>query len=799
MSSYVARCACNGTHPRSVSTKDVVLRNELISKLMEDRNSVRIIKAPNGFGKSTLAAQYSEIVFSYADVYWFNCESPCFLRDLDNGSLCTQMNEVKLAVFDDLPHLDDDRVDKFILLLDDLSNASVEVLITVTPVNDTVSSSNPSSIIIDTNDLLLSDGEKEIFKIKDDIRIVSLKNNPYKYLLNCLIDEKFSYEIYSQVFLIYVFIEGNLGIFQSCEILKFLSDDYLYFGLDNYKKNFKVKKLDIYEICSVFEGYIDGISKFLNYKDKDHMAHEIAEKLLKHGNYGRAIRIVNAICTPKSKYSFLKKINNLALKNGNLLECDELYSAIISKNVQVDISSKVHEAWRKALLDDVGEAVKYAYKIIDDQDTSVVYKLMCCLIFIFKGSRQEVKQAKRLIRYFSTKLVSAASVGVRRQTLFIYKLALVMCDLILTKRNIYDFWCELEIDDSALVSAFYILKNYKIDNFDEECVSMFVRRLHRTLSTYKDHNLYFNFLSYEYIKLSKIYGYNMPKLNDELVVGVNKFMRGINKQISKYNTLKQASKFEDVPVSNYEIPKLYVELFGGLKVSLNGKEIINNCFKRQKVKQLMAMLVLENGNELNRHDVANVLWPGSSKIQKQRNLNALWCLLVNTVGHDYFNRSQSSFGINRQLVDSDIDKIDKLCSDMSMGPLDPNTWYECVENNKRLFESDLLPSETENKMICEKRSQFKNKVVDSYIGASKRLLEIGEERQSLWFAQRAIERDSKREDAYINLMEVQIVCEQRSPALNTYRACSEYLKNEFNIEPSAKMKKMYKKAMSEFC
>ena len=69
MANFLSGCACRGVKPKNINLKDMNVRDHLISKLMEERSVLRMICAPNGFGKSILAAQYADLVFSFKNVF----------------------------------------------------------------------------------------------------------------------------------------------------------------------------------------------------------------------------------------------------------------------------------------------------------------------------------------------------------------------------------------------------------------------------------------------------------------------------------------------------------------------------------------------------------------------------------------------------------------------------------------------------------------------------------------------------------------------------------------------------------
>ena len=69
MANFLSSCACRGARPKSVEIKGMHIREHLLSRLMEERNVLRFICAPSGFGKSILAAQYANVVFGFKKVF----------------------------------------------------------------------------------------------------------------------------------------------------------------------------------------------------------------------------------------------------------------------------------------------------------------------------------------------------------------------------------------------------------------------------------------------------------------------------------------------------------------------------------------------------------------------------------------------------------------------------------------------------------------------------------------------------------------------------------------------------------
>ena len=140
MLTYLATSACRGKRPPQFAAHRAYSRPALVSRLLRERNVARFLVAPPGFGKSSVVLEYAETVFGFNQVYWLDCTSPCFLRDLDGESIASGLLDATepafLAVFEDVPLLDGARVDAFCALLDTLLDRGCEVIVTCTPLCD---------------------------------------------------------------------------------------------------------------------------------------------------------------------------------------------------------------------------------------------------------------------------------------------------------------------------------------------------------------------------------------------------------------------------------------------------------------------------------------------------------------------------------------------------------------------------------------------------------------------------------------------------------------------------------------
>lgn len=250
------------------------------------------------------------------------------------------------------------------------------------------------------------------------------------------------------------------------------------------------------------------------------------------------------------------------------------------------------------------------------------------------------------------------------------------------------------------------------------------------------------------------------------------------------------------PSATLGVPLLHVQLFGGLRVSVGDEAVAPQELSRHKTRLLLALLVLCHGREVSRTRLAEALWPASTSQMAAKNFYSVWSQLRRALsfgeGCPYLIRTQDGCRLDERLVTSDIADFEKLCRTLLFGSGDTEDWerlYTLVCNE---YSEDLLPCEDDCAMVNSLRQRYHIELVDALIAASKRLGSHGEPRGSLWFAREAVRRDGRREDAYIALMESQILSDQRTDALETYFSCRRFLSEELGIDPSLRLVELYR-------
>ncbi len=108
MSVFVERCVLEVCSLPKIDDS-LIERSTLLSKLVQERRRPRLLVAPSGYGKTTVCSQYVKMMFSDSTVFWCDCSSPCFFRDLQNSEMLNhfsnQANGAAICVFDNVPKL----------------------------------------------------------------------------------------------------------------------------------------------------------------------------------------------------------------------------------------------------------------------------------------------------------------------------------------------------------------------------------------------------------------------------------------------------------------------------------------------------------------------------------------------------------------------------------------------------------------------------------------------------------------------------------------------------------------------
>lgn len=864
MSSFISKSACRGVKPNNVILKNMYPREHLISKLMSQRQVLRLISAPNGFGKTTLVGQYAELVFSFKNVFWIDCKSPCFIRDLDNYEIVSQIIEIcetpKLIVFEDIAALSEDRLIQFSKVIDDLLQLGSEVILTCSPITDDILKYQSDCLTISSFDLLLNEDEQNSSLLKslsenetkliNKIPQMAWKENGIKAILSNALKEDFTNAISFSLF--YIYLLGNCSIE---ELSKFITqsdinllidicDKYIYFGYDSSSKTFTVPKINVELLFSAFENHIKLINRYFSVNTKSRLCLKLIKILEHKKDWEKIAHLINLLGDKETRLNYLSNWSELSIQNLYLkIFCDLYESVSIVKNDDGLIGA--YESLRLAILGNTSAAIKSSYSVLDSKTSTIDNKLLATITFVRFGSSLEKIQAIKIIRclindfkvdsFLNNKLLSQSD---KQKCKIIKKVLDIYLSIYSESRNPFEVWvgfCSKQLEIADIVSAECILSSASYihpEHFSNKSYKKFSAILSRFFANYSNSDL--NFYTYALLKSYLDVFLKLNDIEEETFWNGNLSLFNLYKKVDlrfckekdKYwemenyrkaenniskifsKDLTSANEFDNSKDVNNKIdivnntPIIKVKVLGGLFVSIGNREIIDGEFGRHNIKLLCCLLAIKNGQEINKSRLAEIIWPDSDDDSRYKNLNSHWSILRKTLSLPngecpYLIRNQWSYKFNKKYLRTDIEDLEEICADLIMGSLDPENWWSKFKNNQNILYGDLLPAETSNSYIKQKRNEYKNMFVNALVAASQRLLEAGEFQQSLWFINKALARDPMREDVYVTMMEAQLKSGQRTPALETYFACKKFLDDELGIEPSKKTNELYKKIVCE--
>lgn len=845
MSDFLMSCSCRGRRPKHVASSATHSRPHLIADLLRSRDVARFLVAPTGFGKSTVAAEYAQVVFSFRQTFWVNCESPCFLRDLDAGIIASRVAEIggagSLVVFDDLPRMDASRVEVFSEVVDELLAAGSEVLVTCTPTCDAYSDLHRDRVKLSARRFLLTDDEmKHTVRATDSphakcrAACVAWGSDDGGRLVAGMAAEEPPASVLLAAFLMLAMGKGSLselvslvGARHANEAISLIEEDYPFLGVCAREDSFDAVAVDVSVLAQGFSRAVDRVVDRSTCGDASELAVCIAAMLFERGAAARACAVVRSFATKPACASWLAAHGADLLSAACFKPAHELFVYAGKNARQNRILLAADEAVRLAALDDAACALFLARKFassrsIDPESRSRLLLVASCL-----GDDEDRRRAESVAADFAARAKVGGSIAPAAA------FSLVAAHVGKGAMPLAEAWGELAsrgAPDGPLVFAaamvFWALAQKKTPGFASPEDARAVERValwacDLTASTpsatmswqcaflvmslsraVEEGSLPTRFSpaadalaaarAIEAARFTECAAHRRDSLREERA-------RAERERSSRDRYEARLIRSETPGAPGSSAPILYVRLLGGLDVRIGEQQVDMQAFSRQKTKTLLALLVLARGRELSRERLLETLWPDSPHGCAIKNFYSVWSQLKRGLDYEgtcpYLLRDQGGVRLDARLLRSDVAELDSICRALSFGEIDLERWRDHLEAIDGSYSGDLLPSESVNDDIAAARRRLRINLVDSLVCASGRLLESGEPRAALWFAREAAGRDRSREDACAALMEAQLGAGQRAAAIDTYLSCRRYLAEELGIDPSPSIVALYRSAV----
>ncbi len=830
--------------PTGVVSKKRISRPEALSMLLKDRKVPRFIVAPEGYGKTHVAFEYASMMFAFKHVFWVRCSSPCYLRDLDAGTILEDMmqidSEAALVIFDGLPHMDPKRVEEMSGLMDALLDHGCEVMVTCQPTADCFSRAQLDRICIYAADLMLSDLEVDALGLSDrpfsKIPCIAWGEEGEAYLLRECAKEVMPSELKAALFLMMVLNDGSAADALSClekkkadEACKVIERHYTFIGLDLGSGSFSTLSFKVSELKAKFMKTLADVSACTAYERADELVFSIVEMLMDAGEASRSEEVLTAYATQDGAIAWLSENGWRYIWEAQPLVAKKALGAAY-KGRGLSGEASLMSAWASWSLSDERGAISHCKKAIRSAASADVTIGALATMAAIKRQGMDPELALELSDALRSRPSKLTEAELRCK---ISWTAFAAACLPLTVGDHLDApgWGKLEEGASsngaegiACSNALGMAAMFDLDSdaaLDEgarrrSVLQMVAALLRRASAASRDAGwqlLPMTCCMHKTVLLPAERAALSDAASSDLLRDMSKAASRLTRQSHELAHRRElaAEKREAFEASHPDpfrkmaprpavsvssVPQLEIRMFGGLEVSIDGKLVDPRLLSRRKTRTMASALALNKGQEMSRDKLCSVIWPHVTYEECKNSFYSIWASLKRALSYEgtcpYLIRTQTGCSLDARYLATDMEDFEHVCSSLVFGSGDMRSWEETYAKVTDAYSDILLPYERENPYINSIRERCESMMVDGLIAASSRLLDAGEVTGALWFSREALRRNDRREDVYISLVEAQIESNQRGPALETYFKCRKFLTEDLGIDPSPKLVGLYR-------
>ncbi|MGE5222742.1 MAG: AfsR/SARP family transcriptional regulator, partial [Omnitrophica WOR_2 bacterium] len=248
--------------------------------------------------------------------------------------------------------------------------------------------------------------------------------------------------------------------------------------------------------------------------------------------------------------------------------------------------------------------------------------------------------------------------------------------------------------------------------------------------------------------------------------------------------------------------RLELYLLGPFVVALDGKPI--TAFESNKVRALLAYLVVEANQPQRREKLAELLWSGWPQRSALNNLRSALADLRKNIGDQdaeqpFLLVSRSSLQFNPESdCRVDLSEFDRLlasanCPGFVLDRSKLSDLQSAIDLYRGSFlEGFSLPDSIAfEEWKAVEREHYQRQVLHAHHLLAGYYEQIGDYGQALPYAYRQVEIEPWLEEAHRQLMRLLALNGERSTALARYETCREALKDELGVEPAEETTRLY--------
>jgi ATP/maltotriose-dependent transcriptional regulator MalT/DNA-binding SARP family transcriptional activator len=265
----------------------------------------------------------------------------------------------------------------------------------------------------------------------------------------------------------------------------------------------------------------------------------------------------------------------------------------------------------------------------------------------------------------------------------------------------------------------------------------------------------------------------------------------LGRQVSRL--LKQIAEFEqNIPTLRRRLrrqasavpfgsPKLNIQAFGGIQVSVDGKPVGNSDWQGQAARELFFYL-LTYPDGLTKEIVGTIIWPESSPSQlKLKFKNAIY-RLRQALGTEAVMFDEDRYQFNRTLdYEYDVETFTRKLA-QAQAATDRDEQVSTYQAAVGIYKGPYLP-EAEGEWAWWERERLRQAHVEAIVRLAQLHLEAGRHATALEYCQLALTEDSCLEEAHRLAMSAHAAMGNRAAVVRQYKRCQQTLEEEVNVPP----------------
>lgn len=688
MATFISQSLCRGHRPQCLAARKHFPRPDLVAGMLRERAVARFLVAPSGFGKTGVAFEYADTVFAFQDVFWINCKSPCFFRDLDAEAIFPEVvrvdKEARLVVFEDVPLLESQRACKFSKTVDDLLERGCEVVATCTPGCDVFASLQKDRVRLSAFDLLLTPAEissrtasvgmdvlAEQARIVDRIPGLAWADaeSAQQGFLNDMMREELPGDYKLAIVSMLVLRQDRLDALGRVasfgdDVVSQLACDYPYLGIDSVEGTFFAPGFDIFALARAAKRQGDVLVAASNTKTMDRLSLVWADQLVDAGAPRRACQTVQAFCSKRAALRWIRGRFWLFARQGCLLPLYDLLDSLVASAGPDARLLDAECSICLMLLGDKQQATSRAKRVAFDATVSLEARTYALLVIASCDAEYLSDRASDALAQLAYDAVGKAKAkGPQQGYADGSKTWLPLLEgRIALSREIgfaAEYWQKMRVwkasDDALCIVAAWVFEELSsakeppadargnlLDRRMFSDMAQFAKRKLRSAKG-RPSNL-FACMAANAMERACDMDPTLPPspLSAEDLSVMRHVQVLVMSQQRTYNRvrLNQRDKrldalgthpdsyLTDADVQDKQAesvpPTLTVRLFGRMEVMKGGMVVPDSKLHRQKARLLMAILAANAGKEVSINRLTSTLWPTSNPKTAKKNLYTVW-------------------------------------------------------------------------------------------------------------------------------------------------------------------------------